>query len=814
MKMFLIGAALAVTAGVAVAAVPERPDPYIWLEQVSSPQALDWVKTENARALSVLEADPRFAGLQAEALKIGEATDKVPVPQLIHGQVYNFWQDATHVRGIWRTTSLADFKNAAPAWRTVIDLDALSTAEKANWVWKGADCEPVAEQRCLVHLSDGGEDAVTVREFDLKAGAFVPGGFTLPISKQDSSWVDADTLLVARDWGPGTMTASGYAFVVKRLKRGQPLSAAVEVFRGQSSDVLVGAASFVDAGGHRLTLILRRVSFFEGETYAVTAKGVVKLDLPAKSDPVGLVDGKLIVRVNQPWTPAGGAAVPTGSIVAVDAAALATGKPARPVLVFAPGPRQSVDEVDVSKSRVVAAIYDNVRGRALSFALVNGVWAATPVPLPDNVSVGLVSTERSSDAMYLRVAGFLDPTTIWQGDAASATAAIVKTLPARFDASRDVVEQFEVTSKDGTKIPYFVVHRRDIVLDGSTPMFLTAYGGFQVSRTPAYEPVGGKLWIERGGAYALANIRGGGEFGPAWHEAGLKTNRQRIYDDFAAVGEDMIARKITSPRRLGIAGGSNGGLLMGVEMIQRPDLWHAVYIGVPLLDMLRFEQIAAGASWVGEYGSVSVPAERAFLASISPYNTLQPGGKYPEPLIFTTTKDDRVGPVHARKFAARMKEFGLPYLYYENTEGGHSPGANLKQTAHSQALEWVYFMRKLMDGDSVVATVPALAGTRWRVEDVAGGGVIDNAELTVEFTTDRVAGRSGCNRYGGAYRQTGGAISFTPMMGTRMACPPALMALEAKMLAVLQAATSVSVDASGAVVLAAPDGRRLKLRKL
>ncbi|WP_419816006.1 prolyl oligopeptidase family serine peptidase [Glacieibacterium sp.] len=682
-------------AALAANAAP-APDPYIWLEEVSSPRALAWVEAENARTTGVFEKDPRYAGLFADALKIAEATDRIPNPDLIGGAVTNFWQDAAHVRGIWRTTSIAGYRAAAPAWQTLLDLDALSTAEEANWVWKGVQCEPLAERRCLVSLSDGGEDATTVREFDLATRQFVPGGFSLPTSKQDVSWETPDSLLVARDWGPGTMTSSGYPFVVKRLQRGRKPEAAVEVFRGEPTDVAAGPLVLVDGKGNRVTGMQRGISFFENAVYLYGKAGLTKVDAPPKSRVEGLLDGRLIMSLQQDWPVAGKAALPSGSIVAVDAVAAATGKPLSPQLIFTPNARQSVDSVHVTKTSVLAAIYDNVRGRAYTFTPTGSGWRETRLALPDNASVDVAATERTSDDAFLMVTGYLVPTTMWLADG-SAKPVQVKTLAPRFDASGLVTEQFEAVSKDGTRIPYFITHRRDIRLDGSTPTILDAYGGFQVSSTPYYSGVIGKLWLERGGAFAVANIRGGGEFGPAWHDAALKTKRQTAYDDFAAVGEDLIRRKLTSARRLGITGGSNGGLLMGVEMTQRPDLWHAVNINVPLLDMLRFEKIAAGASWVGEYGSVANPDERAFWEKTSPYEALKPGVAYPEPYIFTTTKDDRVGPVHARKFAARMKEFGLPYTYYENTEGGHGSGANLKQTARTNALEMIYFTRKLMD---------------------------------------------------------------------------------------------------------------------
>lgn len=670
-------------------AAPPPTDPYIWLEQISSPESLKWVETENTRSLAVLETDPRYAGLYADAVKIAEATDRIPMPGQIGDQITNFWQDAGHVHGIWRTTTPASYATATPQWRTLLDLDALSTAEKTGWVWKGADCEPVGERLCLLNLSNGGEDATSQREFDLGSGAMVQGGFTLPTSKQNVTWENADSLLVARDWGPGTMTTSSYPFVVKRLRRGQPLEQAVEIFRGKPSDVSASPASFVDGQGNRLTVIERGVTFFESELFAVDGQKATKLDLPTKFRLQGFAANQLLLRIDQDWK-----GLKAGSLVGYR---IAGGKVAEQQLVFAPGPRQSIDEVATTRDHVLAVIYDNVRGQAWSFAPAASGWTAKRIALPDNASIGIVSTDRLSEEAYLNVQSFTVPTTLWLADAAQATAREIKAMPPRYDAAGLVTEQFEATSKDGTRIPYFIVHRAGIKYDGSTPTLLNAYGGFQVSETPVYQGTRGKLWLEKGGAYVLANIRGGGEFGPAWHEAGLKTKRQVVYDDFAAVAEDLIKRRITSPRRLGIYGGSNGGLLMGVEMTQRPDLWNAVAIQIPLLDMLRYEKLSAGSSWVGEYGSMTVPAERAFWEKTSPYQALRRDRKYPEPFIWTTTKDDRVGPVQARKFAARMKEYGLPYLYWENTEGGHAAGANLKQAARAVALEMTYFTRKLMD---------------------------------------------------------------------------------------------------------------------
>jgi prolyl oligopeptidase len=700
MRLFLTAAFLLLTCGAALADDLKTPeDPFIWLEQVESPRSLQWVEAENARTAQVLETDPRYEALHQAALKIVDAEDRIPTPAFRAGRVYNLWQDGAHVQGLWRRASLDSYRTPDPAWETVLDLDALSKADGRTWVWKGAECLKPDERLCLVSLSDGGEDAVEAREFDLAAKAFVAGGFVLPRSKQDAVWRDQDTLVVARDWGPGTMTASGYAFVVKLVRRGQPLAEARELLRGRPEDVQVSPYSLYDpATGRAEVLIARAVSFFETETYALEGGAAVRLPLPLKHTVQGLLGGRLLVTLQQDWTPVpGGPTFPSGALVAADFAALKSGR-AEVEAVYAPGPRESIESVGVSRSRVLVAAYENVRGRALVFTpQADGSWTRARLPLPDNLSVDLVDVDDRSDDAFVQTASFLQPTALLLADAAAMTAVEVKAQPPRFDASRDVTEQFEATSSDGTRIPYFVVRPKDLAFDGTAPTLLYAYGGFQVSMTPSYSGLNGKLWLERGGVYVLANIRGGGEFGPAWHDAGLKTRRQIVFDDFAAVAKDLIARKITSPRRLGIEGGSNGGLLMGVEMEQHPELWNAVVIQVPLLDMLRLDRIGAGASWVGEYGSPEVPAERAFLASISPYANLKPGVAYPEPLFVTSTKDDRVSPAHARKMAARMQAMGLPFLYYENTQGGHSASANLHEVAHRVALEMTYLTRKLMD---------------------------------------------------------------------------------------------------------------------
>jgi prolyl oligopeptidase len=681
---------------------PEAPtaaDPFLWLEDVHGARATEWVKVENAKTASVLEADARFASVYAETLKIAQAKDRLPSPEFHAGEVYNFWQDTDHPHGLWRRTSLSSFALPEPRWTDVLDLDALSKSESANWVWNGANCERSSETRCLISLSDGGEDAVAIREFDLSKGVFVDNGFVLPKGKQTAAWVSPDALLVAREWLPGEVTASGYPFVVKSITRGQPLSAAREIFRGSASDqdgVLV--KTLHDAQGGQAVLIARDLTIFDTEWWLVTPDGLRRLALPLKTGIRGLVAGQLLVILAEDWI-VSGRTLPSGSLVSLSlSAVLADPSHLNATLVYAPGPRESIETVATTKSNLLVVGFQNVRGRAFVYSRrLGGGWNRRQLGLPDNDTISLQSADDRSDTAFLSTEGFLEPTALWRIDTATGRLDRVKVRPAKFNASGDVVEQFEAASADGTKVPYFVVHPKRMPLDGSNPALLWAYGGFQISETPFYAAITGKIWLERGGVFVLANVRGGGEFGPAWHDAVLKTRRQGIYDDFAAVAQDLIARGITSPRRLGIEGSSNGGLLMGVEFTQHPELWSAVDMGSPILDLLRVEKIAAGASWVGEYGSVANPDERAFLASTSPYNNLRADAAYPEPFIWTATNDDRVGPQHARKFAAKLSAMGKPYLFYEKPEGGHSSGANQQERARTSAMEFVYLMRKLMN---------------------------------------------------------------------------------------------------------------------
>ena len=668
----------------------QHDDPYLWLEDIEGDRALDWVREQNARSQAVLEGDPRFEQLHADALALANNRDRLPLGAVREGYLYNFWQDENHVRGIWRRSPLADYARGQPRWETILDVDALAAAEGQNWVYKGADCLE-GTTRCMISLSDGGRDASTWREYDVAARRFVDGGFVVPEAKSSTSWVDENTLLVGTDWGEGTMTESGYAFVIKRWTRGTPLESATEVMRGQISDVGVFAASLQDTDGSLLPIAVEADTFFEATNWRLDGDAPQRINLPAKATIQGLYRGFLVFTLEEEWR-----GLPQGALVAYPLEDTGAAAPRAEVL-FAPGARESIEGVSITNDAILVAGYENVRGRILRIARNGNAWATTQLDLPTTGSVNIAGASPTEDAAFAVYEDYLTPDTLYALERDATQARVVRSLPAQFDATRFVSEQYEAISSDGARIPYFVVRPRDMELNGENPTLLYAYGGFQVSYPPSYNQFVGKLWLERGGVYVLANIRGGGEFGPAWHQAGLRTNRQIIYDDFYAVERDLVERGITSPRRLGIMGGSNGGLLMGVMLNQHPEMVNAAVVQVPLLDMLRYDRLLAGASWVDEYGRPSDPVEGAFLRTISPYQNLRPSPDFPLPLVITSTKDDRVHPGHARKYVARMNELGMPVLYYENIEGGHSAAANLNQAAYRRALEYTYLMQRLMD---------------------------------------------------------------------------------------------------------------------
>jgi prolyl oligopeptidase len=675
-------------------AVPGSPDPFAWLDDIHGARAMAWVEQQNARTAAVLETDPRFQVFRQEALAIFTAKDRIPMPAFLGERVQNLWQDAAHPHGLWRVTTLADYRSPAPHWRTLIDLDALSAAEHRSLFFKGANCLPPSDRLCLVRLSQGGGDAVELREFDTETGEFVPGGFHFDRAKQDAAWLDQDTLLLSGDFGPGTLTQSGYPFIVKKIRRGEAPEAATVVFRGERTDVRAFPRVLRDSDGKVAEVLIGHNTSFFSTTYLRLAPdgSAQPIDLPPKNDLFGYLAGRLIVGVNEDWpATARHGAFTAGALVAVDPRTNAAS------LIVQPTARQALVRAAVTRDRLLVHLLDNVMGVMDVYEPAGAGWRHTRLALPGGASLDVVAADRDTDEAFVTSESFLDPTALWQVDAASGQVAKVKALPARFDASRDVTEQKFAVSKDGTRIPYFLVRPKGMKLDGSTPVQMFGYGGFQLSETPIYRPEMGKLWLERGGAYVVANIRGGGEFGPRWHEAAIREHRQRAFDDFAAVAEDLIRTKVTSPRRLGIYARSNGGILISVSITQHPELFNAAVIESPLIDMLNYNHLSAGASWMAEYGNPDVPADRAFIEKYSAYTNLRPGVKYPEPYITTNTEDDRVDPAHARKFAAEFEALGDPYLFYENTFGGHAMDADPDLMARRWARHYVYLSQKLMD---------------------------------------------------------------------------------------------------------------------
>ena len=666
-------------------------DPHLWLEEVEGERALAWVREQNARSLGALEGDPRYAQLHADALALANSRDRLPLGGVHDGYYYNFWQDETHVRGVYRRAPLEEFaRDGDPRWETVLDIDALAAAENANWVFKGADCLD-GTPRCLVSLSDGGKDAVTIREFNLNTRLFEGRGFVVPEAKSGVAWLDRDTLLIATDWGEGTMTESGYPFVVKRWSRGTPLESATEIMRGQASDVGVFPGVLQDPNGARTPIVVQATTFFESVYYRLDRGLPERISLPRKATIQGLFQGQLIITLQEDWLQ-----LRQGALISYPLHQSSREQPDA-ITLIRPTERQSIEAVAITRDAILAARFENVRGRLTRITYHGGLFAIGDLELPQNGSISFAGASPMEQRAFAVYEDYLTPDTLYTFDGPTHATRAVRSLPAQFDASNYVAEQFEAVSRDGARVPYFVMHRRDMPLDGGNPTLLYAYGGFQVSMTPGYSPYVGKLWLERGGVYVMANIRGGGEFGPAWHQAGLRTNRQVVYDDFYAVERDLVERGVTGPRRLGIMGGSNGGLLMGVMLNQHPEMINAAVVQVPLLDMLRYDQLLAGASWVDEYGSPSNPEERAFLETITPYQNLRERDDFPLPFVLTSTKDDRVHPGHARKYVARMIELGMPALYYENIDGGHSAAANLNEAARRRALEYTYLMQRLMD---------------------------------------------------------------------------------------------------------------------
>ena len=685
----LLAAALAL-AVLVVTAAAQNDDPYLWLEEVDGTKPLAWAEEQNAGTLKVLEAVPEFEPIHERNLEILNSDARIP-SVTIHGPyLYNFWQDADHVRGLWRRTSQDEYRKSDPAWETVLDLDILAAAEDENWVWKGASCLPPAARQCMVSLSRGGGDATVKREFDTRARAFIKDGFNLPEAKSRVDWRDANSLWVGTDFGEGSLTTSGYPRSARLWHRGTPLTEAQVIFEGKKEDVSSSAFSIHTPEG-RYDLVNRTPAFFRGEHFIRLGERLIKLDLPEDVNLQGFFKGQMLLALRSDWT-TGDRTYPQDALLAIDLDRFLRGNRDFQIL-FEPSEKISLGQVATTRDNLLLTTLDNVRGRLYRLTPADGNWSREDIPLPGLGRVRITASSDDSEIWFYNYTDFLTPSSLFL--VAEGKSEQVKSMPAFFDSDGMEVVQREATSRDGTKIPYFLITPKGFQANGKNPALLYGYGGFEISMTPRYSAIAGTAWLERGGAYALANIRGGGEFGPRWHQAALRANRHKAFEDFIAVGEDLVATGVTSREHLGIMGGSNGGLLVGASFTQRPDLFKAVVCQVPLLDMRRYNKLLAGASWMAEYGNPDKPEDWAFIKTWSPYQNLQKDAEYPRVFFRTSTRDDRVHPGHARKMVARMLSMDHPVYYYENTEGGHAGAANNNQRGFATALDYAYLWMML-----------------------------------------------------------------------------------------------------------------------
>ena len=695
-------AALALSCSIAAVATaaPQDADNYLWLEDIEGKKALDWVKKENAETDKLITGRPGFEADRKRAREILDDDRQIAEPGEVMGEtITNFWRDAANPRGIWRQSPLDAYLAGKPIWTTLIDVDALGKTEKQSWVWHGADCLAPDYKRCLVSLSPGGTDADIVREWDRTTKAFVDGGFALPQAKSSVTWENADTLLVATDYGAGSMTASGYPRIVKRWKRGTPLSSAETLAEGEHEDVGMNVFAFTD-GDKRWPMISRGKTFYTADTKLPNIGGsrYISSIVPDTASVRDVVDGQLIIFLNQDW-----ANIPAGSLVSLSLDDMSADRQVKIITAMTPTKAQAIENVSATENILWVKALDDVEGKlfALRRDPKTGEWSQKEVPLAANATVAIAGTVGKRDVVLASAETMLMPPTLYAVSEDKAPQA-VQSLPANFDAKDMTVEKRFATSKDGTKIPYFLARKKGAT--GPVPALVHAYGGFRAVQTPGYltgQPYRagplGLFWVEDGNAYVLAGIRGGGEYGPAWHQAALREKRQNSFDDLHAVAEDLVRTGVSAKGKIAISGRSNGGVLVGAAMTQRPDLYGAVISGSPIKDMWRYDKMLAGASWVAEYGDPDVPEDWAFLSKYSPYQNIRKGVKYPPIFLYLSTKDDRVHPGHARKYAARLEEFGNKVYYHEYIEGGHSVGADHAEDAVRAAMLHGFLLRELVE---------------------------------------------------------------------------------------------------------------------
>jgi prolyl oligopeptidase len=668
-------------------------DPYLWLEDVTGDKAIAWVRERNVESTTELANSEEFKALNSRLMTILDSDERIPRIEKAGKHYYNFWRDAKNPRGLWRRTTLEEYRKARPSWEIVLDLDELAKEEKENWVWSGATFLQPSYDRCLVRLSRGGADATVVREFDVQKKSFVTDGFTLPEAKSVVAWRGPDSLFVGTDFGPESLTKSGYPRLVKEWRRGQPLAEAALVYEAQTGDMRA-AGSRELAEGFERDFVSRRIDFRKSETFVRENGQLIKIDIPDDAI-MNVHRDMLFIFLRSPWTVAE-KSFPAGALLATGLQPFLEGKRELDLL-FEPSERTSLEDFAPLRNVVILTVLDNVRSRLWVLTREDGAWKRDELPGTPPFSTASIFPvdEDVSDEYFMAVSGYLTPASYYLGVAGGGPAEKLKESPRFFDPAGLSVSQHEAVSKDGMRIPYFQIAKTDLPPSGDHPTLLYGYGGFEIPMLPGYDALTGAAWLEKGGVYVVANVRGGGEFGPKWHQAALRDKRHRAYEDFVAVAEHLIQRKVTTPKRLGTMGGSNGGLLVGNMLTRRPDLFGAIVCQVPLLDMQRYNKLLAGASWVAEYGNPDDPQDWEFVQTISPYHNVKQDMKYPRTMFTTSTRDDRVHPGHARKMVAKMKSQGHDVVYYENIEGGHGGAADNKQRAFLSAIAFTFLWQQL-----------------------------------------------------------------------------------------------------------------------
>jgi len=670
-----------------------QEDKYQWLEEVDGDKALEFVNAQNDVTVAELSAENDYQTIFDKSLEIYNSTERIAYPAIRGNKVYNFWKDKDHVRGIWRRCSLDSYKTGNPAWETLLDIDELSKKDGVKWVYKGSTGLYPNYDRFLIELSKGGGDAVVTKEFDATKKQFIENGFFIDESKGSASYIDKNTLIVSTNYGEGTMTDSGYPRQVKLWKRGTPIDDAQLIYEGESSDAFMSAGYILRDGNKKYTMISRYKTTFSSSQMVWMNEKIIKLDIPNDARISGILKNQLVIQLKSDWI-VNNRSYGSGTLISLNFTELMKGNKVDQEITV-PDQFSSISSISVTKNKLLVTQLTNVTSQLFIYSFSKGDWSSQKVNAPDFGTVSGIVTSELSDQYFFNFQNFITPSTLYSADARNNTFTVYKSLPAFFDADKYEVKQYKARSKDGTMVPYFMVYPKGMKNDGTNPTLVNAYGGFEISSRPFYAAAFGVSWLDYGGVFVLANIRGGGEYGPKWHQDGIKEKRQNVFDDLYAVSEDLIAKNVSSADHLGVMGGSNGGLMVGVAFTQRPDLYNAGACLVPLLDMQRYNKLLAGSSWMGEFGNPDVPEEWAYIKKYSPYHNLKEGMDYPEIFFYSSTRDDRVHPGHARKMVAKMNDMGYKSYYYENTEGGHAGSSTNDQRAKMNAMMFSYLLMKL-----------------------------------------------------------------------------------------------------------------------